>query len=91
MPIISTFYGLIVSMYYLDSKRHHIPHIHVNFGEMEAVYSIPDGILLEGRLTLRKERLVLKWISLHQEELMKNWNAASIGLPVNKIKPLAKK
>jgi hypothetical protein len=35
MPVISIFYGLIVSMYYLDSKRHHIPHIHVNFGELE--------------------------------------------------------
>lgn len=91
MPVISVFYGLIVSMYYLDSERHHIPHIHVNFGELEAVYSIPEGILLEGRLTIKKEKLVLKWIGLHKQELMKNWEAASNGLPVNKIKPLAKK
>ena len=88
MPVISVFYGLIVSMYYLDSKRHHIPHIHVNFGELEAVYSIPEGICLEGKLTIRKEKLVLKWILMHEEELMENWNAASNGLPVKKIKPL---
>jgi hypothetical protein len=88
MPVISFFYGLIVSMYYLDSKRHHIPHIHVNFGELEAVYSIPDGLRLEGWLTLRKEKLLLKWIVLHQKELMENWNSASKGLPIKKIKPL---
>jgi hypothetical protein len=88
MPVISFFYGLIVSMYYLDSKRHHVPHIHVNFGELEAVYSIPNGIRLEGWLTMKKEKLLLKWIILHQEELMDNWDAASKGLPIKKIKPL---
>jgi len=75
-------------MFYLDSKRHHIPHIHVNFGELEAVYSIPDGIRLEGRLTIKKEKLLLKWIELHKDELMDNWDAASNGFPIKKIKPL---
>ena len=34
------FYGLIVSMYYLDNKQHHLPHIHFRFGEEEAVYEM---------------------------------------------------
>jgi len=43
MPVISMFYGLIVSMYYLDTKKHKLPHIHVKYGEKETVYQIPDG------------------------------------------------
>ena len=40
------FYGLIVSMYFMDNKRHKLPHIHIRFGEEEAVFSIPEGELL---------------------------------------------
>ena len=50
MPVISMFYGLIVSMYYLDTKQHKLPYIHVKYGENEGVYQIPEGILLEGNL-----------------------------------------
>lgn len=31
MAIISMFYGIIISMYYLDTRKHHIPHIHVKY------------------------------------------------------------
>jgi Domain of unknown function (DUF4160) len=48
MPVISMFYGLIIAMYYLDTKQHKWPHIHVKYGEQEAVYKIPTGELLEG-------------------------------------------
>jgi hypothetical protein len=50
MPVISMFYGLIVAMYYLDTKQHKLPHIHVKYAEKEAVYQIPEGELLEGSL-----------------------------------------
>ena len=48
MPFISMFYGIIVSMYFLDNRRHKAPHIHVRYQDDEAVYSIPDGNLLAG-------------------------------------------
>jgi hypothetical protein len=51
MPVISMFYGLIVSMYYLDTKQHKLPHIHVKYSGVEAVYEIPNGNLLEGSIT----------------------------------------
>lgn len=54
MPVISMFYGLIVAMYYLDTKQHQLPHIHVKYAELEAVYQIPDGNLLEGSLPSNK-------------------------------------
>jgi hypothetical protein len=50
MPVISMFYGIIVSLYFQDSKRHHRPHIHVRYQDDEAVFGIPEGDLLEGLL-----------------------------------------
>ena len=50
MPLISAFYGLIITMYYLDNKQHKLPHIHATYQKMEGVYEIPMGRLLEGNL-----------------------------------------
>ena len=88
MAILSMFYGIIISIYYLDNKKHNSPHIHVKFQENEAVLSIPEGVLLEGELPNNKMKLVLAWIEIHNEELMANWELASKGESVFKIEPL---
>jgi hypothetical protein len=66
------FHGLIIAMYYLDTKQHNLPHIHVKYGEMEGVYRIPNGDLIEGFLPPNKEKLLLAWIEIHADELMAN-------------------
>jgi len=88
MAVISMFYGIIVSMYYLDNRQHHVPHIHVKYQEQEAVISIPQGELLEGELKANKMKLVQAWIEIHQEELMADWELAIHGENVFKIEPL---
>lgn len=88
MAVISMFFGIIVSMYYFDKDRHHLPHIHVRYQEQEAVLSIPDGALLEGQLKGNKMKLVQAWIEIHQEELLANWQLASNGEAVFRIDPL---
>jgi hypothetical protein len=88
MPVISLFQGLIIYMFYLDNKQHKLPHIHVKYGEKEAVYSIPEGNLLEGELPLAKERLILAWIELRKEDLMADWQLAINGQKVFSIEPL---
>lgn len=88
MPVISMFYGLIVSMYYLDTKQHKLPHIHIKYSGMEAVYEIPNGNLLEGTIPVNKEKLVKAWIEIHQEELMANWELAVSGNKIFMIDPL---
>jgi len=50
MAIIAMFYGIIVSMYFFDSRRHKLPHIHVKYQGEEAVLSIPEGEVLEGKI-----------------------------------------
>lgn len=82
------FYGIIVSMYYLDTKKHNSPHIHVKYQEQEAVIAISDSSLLEGELKTNKMKLVLAWIEIHKEELMADWELASKGEKVFQIEPL---
>ena len=88
MLVISMFYGLIVAMYYLAIKQHKLPHIHVMNGELEAVYEILNGNVLEGSLPSNKERLVQAWIEIHKEDLMANWQLAVGGNRIFIIDPL---
>ncbi len=88
MPVISMFYGIIISMYFLDIKQHNVPHIHVRYADDSAVYQIPDGILLEGILPTNKHKLVVAWIEIHHESLMADWDLAVTGNPIFRIDPL---
>ncbi|MDA0839527.1 MAG: DUF4160 domain-containing protein [Planctomycetota bacterium] len=72
MPVISMFYGIIVSMYFLDNRQHKMPHIHAKYQDSEAVLSIPEGELLDGSLPPAKLRLVSAWIEIHRDDLMAN-------------------
>jgi len=88
MAIISMFYGIIISMYYFDNKQHKIPHIHVKYQGEEAIFSIPDGKILEGNMKTNKRKLVEAWILIHVDELMADWELAINGEEVFKIDPL---
>jgi hypothetical protein len=88
MPVISMFYGIIVSMYFLDNRQHKSPHIHVRYQGEEAVYSIPDGELLAGSIPLSKARLVQAWIEIHRDDLLADWQLAVSGQQPFKIEPL---
>ena len=54
MPTISVFFGMIVTMYYFDNEQHNTPHIHVKYQGENAVFSIPDGKLITGKLKTAK-------------------------------------
>ncbi len=88
MPVISIFYGITVYMFFLDNRRHKLPHIHIRHGDEEAVVRIPDGEVLEGMLRRKQLRLVQAWIEIHQDELMRNWERAISGKSVSGIEPL---
>jgi Domain of unknown function (DUF4160) len=88
MPVISMFYGIVILMYYFDNQKHHRPHIHVKYQDDEAVITIPEGELLEGKIQRSKLKLIQAWIEIHQDELMANWQLAVEGQQVFKIDPL---
>lgn len=88
MPIISMFYGIIIYMYALDTKQHHLPHIHVEYQGVEAVIGIPGGELIAGELPSSKMKLVQAWVEIHHDELMADWSIAVKGGEIFKIDPL---
>lgn len=88
MPVISMFYGLIIMMYYFDNKQHYLPHIHVKYGEYEAVFSINSSEIIDGELPKNKKKLVEAWIEIHKEDLIANWELAINGNKIFNIDPL---
>jgi len=86
MPRISTFYGIVIAMYYLD---HAPPHFHAIYGEHEATVVIGDLEVLSGFLPTRAMRLVVAWAEQHGDELVANWQKARAHVPLDSIEPLA--
>ncbi|MCX6538737.1 MAG: DUF4160 domain-containing protein [Acidobacteria bacterium] len=88
MPVISMFYGIIVSMYFADNRRHKVAHIHVKYQEHEVVLTLPEGEILEGSIPANRLKLVLAWIEIHRDELIADWELAASGQQPYKIEPL---
>jgi len=88
MPSLSTFYGIIVYMYFMDNKQHNMPHIHVKYQEYEVVVSIPKGDVLEGSIPSSKMKLLQAWMEIHKDELVADWELAVSGEKPYKIEPL---
>jgi hypothetical protein len=82
------FYGVIVSMYFLDNRRHNLPHVHVRYQDDEAVIAIATSDVLEGKLPPGKMRLVQAWMEIHRDELLADWQLAVTGQQPFKIEPL---
>ena len=72
MPVISMFYGIIVQLYFFDTDRHNLPHIHIRYSEFTASIAIETGELLAGDFPARQLKLVKAWIEIHQDELQAN-------------------
>lgn len=58
MPTISTFYGILIRMFFSD---HAPPHFHARYGEFEATVDIATLGVIEGQLPRRALNLVQEW------------------------------
>jgi hypothetical protein len=87
MPVISSFYGILIKMYFGD---HVPPHFHAEYGEYSAQISIRDLGIIEGYLPPKALGLVAEWASIHKAELMENWKSLSeeASGTFKKIEPL---
>lgn len=88
MPVISMFHGILIRMYFFDTDRHQLAHIHADYQGAQAVFAIESGDRLAGELPRGKERLVQAWIELHREELRADWELAVQGETPFRIEPL---
>ena len=85
MPRISTFYGIVISMYW---REHGVPHFHVTTAEFKATVAIDSLEVLAGSLPPRAVRLIREWAELHRDELHENWLRARARRPLFEIEPL---
>lgn len=85
MPVISTFFGIIIRMFY---REHGVPHFHAEHQGQQATFTF-DGEVLAGGLRSRTAlRLVKEWAAAHREELEANWNRIKLGETLERIAPL---
>jgi len=66
-------------MFFKDTEKHHVPHIHAEHQGKVAVYSILDGTVLAGDLPPNKHKLIVAGIEIHQEDLLADWDLAVNG------------
>jgi hypothetical protein len=85
MPRLSSFYGIVIAMYY---KEHGLPHFHARYAEYDASVAIETLEVLGGSLPGRALNLVREWASLHRDELSANWERARAEAPLEEIDPL---
>jgi hypothetical protein len=85
VPIISSFFGIIIRMFFDD---HAPPHFHAEHQGQEALVGF-DGRILEGEISSsRARRLIREWAELHRSELELNWRRAIKSRPLVHIAPL---
>ena len=88
MPIISMFYGIVISLYFYDNKQHNLPHIHVRYQGTKAIFNIETCEIIEGDLPKKQQKLVSAWMEIHKDELIADWELALDGQQPYKIEPL---
>lgn len=85
MPVISTFFGIVIRMYY---QEHGVPHFHAEYQGQQATFRM-DGEILAGTIRSRTAlRLIREWSLAHGDELQANWEKARAGEPLDRIPPL---
>ena len=85
MPRISSFYGIVVAMYYEEHGR---PHFHARFAEHDVSIAIDGLDVLQGSFPAKKLALVREWADIHRDELRANWERARCEQPMSMIEPL---
>lgn len=87
MPVLSSFFGIIVRMYKENGGKHKMPHIHAQYSGDEVVVTL-DGEILEGEIPKSKMKLLDAWMEIHREDLEANWSLLSNGEQFFRIDPL---
>jgi hypothetical protein len=85
MPIISTFFGIVIRMFY---KEHEPGHFHAEHQGQQGKFDF-DGNTIVGNIRSRTAlRLIREWASSHRTELESNWQKMKAGQPLERIEPL---
>jgi hypothetical protein len=85
VPIISTFFGIVVRMFY---QEHEPGHFHAEYQGQQATFLF-SGELLAGEIRSgTARRLIREWAAEHRGELEANWARMKVGQALERIRPL---
>ena len=85
MPVISTFFGIIIRMFFDD---HAPPHLHAEYQGEQATFDFSGNLVAGNIRSATARRLIREWCNLHEAELKANWNRAKKLQPLSQIPPL---
>jgi hypothetical protein len=85
MPTISTFYGILIQMFWGD---HSPPHFHALYAEYEVLISIKTLEIIRGTMPKRALTLILEWAFEHRSALLEDWELCEKHQVLKKISPL---
>lgn len=83
MPVLSSFYGITIKMYFRQTE-HNPPHFHASYAGYNAIISINDLKVLDGKLPPKAMLLVSEWTVMNRDKLIEIWNTQNF----EKIAPL---
>ncbi len=87
MPLLSSFYGILVYMYKEKLSPHNTAHVHAVFaGDRMSIAS--NGEILAGKLPRKQQKLMEAWVALHEDEINAAWIALNEHSEVLKIRGL---
>ena len=85
MPTISTFYGIIIQMFWRD---HAPPHFHARYQKDKVQINIQTLEVIKGKMPRRALSLVLEWAAKNRDQLLKDWELCQQNQDPEKISPL---
>lgn len=85
MPIISTFFGVVIRMFY---EEHEPAHFHAEHQGQRGKFDL-RGRMTVGNIRSRTAlRLIGEWARRHRPEIEANWRNIKAGRPLDRIEPL---
>ena len=85
MPIISTFFGIVIRMHY---QEHEPAHFHAEYQGQQATFLVTGEVLAGVVRSGTALRLIRAWAAEHRGELEANWARIRAGQALERIRPL---
>jgi len=85
MPVISTFFGIVIRMFY---KEHEPPLFHADHQGQQAKCNFGGDIIAGYIRSATARALIRRWAVSRRRELEANWEKMKAGQALDRIEPL---
>jgi hypothetical protein len=85
MPVISTFFGIVIRMFF---QEHRPPHFHAEHEGQQAAFDFAGELVAGDLRSGVAKRLIREWALQHRAQLEANWAAMEAGRSLERIEPL---